>query len=70
MEETNAKIDENMANTLKITSAQGNQIKQLEFQMGQIANTLGQQHMKGKYSSTTEVNPKKHCKEIKLRSET
>lgn len=66
MEETNAKIDENM----KTTSAQENQIKQLKFQIEQIANTLGQQHTKEKYLGTTEVNPREHYKRIELRGGT
>ncbi|KAL8494101.1 hypothetical protein ACS0TY_025040 [Phlomoides rotata] len=47
-----------------------NQIKTLEHQMGQLASTVGEQHQKGKFPSTTETNPREHCKAIKLRSGT
>ncbi|KAL8515015.1 hypothetical protein ACS0TY_013922 [Phlomoides rotata] len=47
-----------------------NQIKTLEHQMGQLASTVGEQHQKGKFPSTTERNPREHCKAIKLRSGT
>ncbi|KAL8478499.1 hypothetical protein ACS0TY_030403 [Phlomoides rotata] len=46
------------------------QIKTLEHQMGQLASTVGEQHQKGKFLSTTETNPREHCKAIKLRSGT
>ncbi|KAL8541503.1 hypothetical protein ACS0TY_002681 [Phlomoides rotata] len=48
----------------------GTQIKTLEHQMGQLASTVGEQHQKGKFPSTTETNPREHCKAIKLRSGT
>ncbi|KAL8492120.1 hypothetical protein ACS0TY_023664 [Phlomoides rotata] len=48
----------------------GTQIKTLEHQMGQLASTMGEQHQKGKFPSTTETNPREHCKAIKLRSGT
>ncbi|KAL8464682.1 hypothetical protein ACS0TY_034259 [Phlomoides rotata] len=38
--------------------------------MGQLASTVGEQHQRGKFPSTTETNPKEHCKAIKLRSGT
>ncbi|KAL8551468.1 hypothetical protein ACS0TY_000535 [Phlomoides rotata] len=38
--------------------------------MGQLASTVGEQHQKGKFPSTTEMNPREHCKSIKLRSGT
>ncbi|KAL8533429.1 hypothetical protein ACS0TY_009712 [Phlomoides rotata] len=38
--------------------------------MGQMASNFGQKHQKGKFSSTTETNPREHCKAIKLRSGT
>ncbi|KAL8493080.1 hypothetical protein ACS0TY_024338 [Phlomoides rotata] len=47
-----------------------NQIKTLEHQMGQLASTMGEQHQKGKFPSTTETNTREHCKAIKLRSGT
>ncbi|KAL8484047.1 hypothetical protein ACS0TY_026660 [Phlomoides rotata] len=47
-----------------------NQIKTLEHQVGQLASTMGEQHQKGKFPSTTETNPREHCKAIKLRSGT
>ncbi|KAL8534227.1 hypothetical protein ACS0TY_010289 [Phlomoides rotata] len=39
-----------------------------EFQMGQLATTVGNMQNKGKFPSTTELNPKEHCKAIELRS--
>ncbi|KAL8541984.1 hypothetical protein ACS0TY_003008 [Phlomoides rotata] len=48
----------------------GTQIKTLEHQMGQLASTMGEQYQKGKFPSTTEMNPMEHCKAIKLRSGT
>ncbi|KAL8466601.1 hypothetical protein ACS0TY_035596 [Phlomoides rotata] len=41
-----------------------------EFQMGQLATTVGNMQNKGKFPSTTEPNPKEHCKAIELRSGT
>ncbi|KAL8528861.1 hypothetical protein ACS0TY_006359 [Phlomoides rotata] len=38
--------------------------------MGQLASTMEEQHQKGKFPSTTETNPREHCKTIKLRSGT
>ncbi|KAL8528648.1 hypothetical protein ACS0TY_006189 [Phlomoides rotata] len=35
-----------------------------------MASNFGQQHQKGKFPSTTETNPREHCKTIKLRSGT
>ncbi|KAL8515690.1 hypothetical protein ACS0TY_014389 [Phlomoides rotata] len=48
----------------------GTQVKNLEHQMGQLASTVREQHQKGKFPSTTETNPREHCKAIKLRSGT
>ncbi|KAL8516024.1 hypothetical protein ACS0TY_014630 [Phlomoides rotata] len=63
MKEKDVKMDE-------FIKATNNQIKTLEHQMGQMTSNFGQQHQKGKFSSTTETNPKEHCKAIKLRSGT
>ncbi|KAL8505423.1 hypothetical protein ACS0TY_016599 [Phlomoides rotata] len=38
--------------------------------MGQLATMVGNMQNKGKFPSTTEPNPKKHCKAIELRSGT
>ncbi|KAL8516161.1 hypothetical protein ACS0TY_014723 [Phlomoides rotata] len=46
------------------------QQKAMEFQMGQLATTVGHMQNKGKFPSTTEPNPKEHCKAIELRSGT
>ncbi|KAL8457352.1 hypothetical protein ACS0TY_035274 [Phlomoides rotata] len=46
-----------------------NQLKNLEFQIGQVASS-SQTRDQGKFPSTTEVNPKEHCKAITLRSGT
>ncbi|KAL8535201.1 hypothetical protein ACS0TY_010998 [Phlomoides rotata] len=63
MKEKDVKMDEFIKDT-------NNQIKTLEHQMGQMASNFGQQHQKGKFLSTTETNPREHCKAIKLRSGT
>ncbi|KAL8499296.1 hypothetical protein ACS0TY_022321 [Phlomoides rotata] len=63
MKEKDVKMDE-------FIKATNNQIKTLEHQMGQMASNFGQQHQKGKFPSTTETNPREHCKAIKLRSGT
>ncbi|KAL8535847.1 hypothetical protein ACS0TY_011476 [Phlomoides rotata] len=63
MEAMLKKMEEFMKNT-------SGQIKTLEHQMGQLASTVGEQHQKGKFPSTTETNPREHCKAIKLRSGT
>ncbi|KAL8555152.1 hypothetical protein ACS0TY_003089 [Phlomoides rotata] len=63
MKKKDVKMDE-------FIKATNNQIKTLEHQMGQMASNFGQQHQKGKFSSTTETNPREHCKAIKLRSGT
>ncbi|KAL8512886.1 hypothetical protein ACS0TY_019147 [Phlomoides rotata] len=74
MEAMFKKMDEFMKNTsgqIKTLEHQmGTQIKTLEYQMGQLASTMGEQHQKGKFPSTTEMNPREHCKAIKLRSGT
>ncbi|KAL8479427.1 hypothetical protein ACS0TY_026350 [Phlomoides rotata] len=57
------KMEEFMKNT-------NGQIKTLEYLMGQLASTVGEQHQKGKFPSTTETNPREHCKAIKVRSGT
>ncbi|KAL8546799.1 hypothetical protein ACS0TY_006495 [Phlomoides rotata] len=41
-----------------------------DFQMGQLATTVGNMQNKGKFPSTTEPNPKEHCKAIELQSGT
>ncbi|KAL8474703.1 hypothetical protein ACS0TY_031229 [Phlomoides rotata] len=46
------------------------QQKTMEFQMGQLATIVGNMQNKGKFPSTTEPNPKEHCKAIELRSGT
>ncbi|KAL8548887.1 hypothetical protein ACS0TY_007955 [Phlomoides rotata] len=63
MKEKDVKMDE-------FIKATNNQIKSLEHQMGQMASNFGEQHQKGKFPSTTETNPREHCKTIKLRSGT
>ncbi|KAL8463516.1 hypothetical protein ACS0TY_034243 [Phlomoides rotata] len=47
-----------------------NQMKNMEFQIGQLATMVGNMQNKGKFPSTTEPNPKEHCKAIELRSGT
>ncbi|KAL8488546.1 hypothetical protein ACS0TY_024723 [Phlomoides rotata] len=61
MREKDTKVDEYMKSTRR-------QIKNMEFQMGQLATTVGHMQNKGKFPSTTEPNPKEHCKAIELRS--
>ncbi|KAL8461939.1 hypothetical protein ACS0TY_033138 [Phlomoides rotata] len=63
MEAMFKKMEEFMKNT-------SGQIKTLEHQVGQLASTVGEQHQKGKFPSTTETNPREHCKAIKLQSGT
>ncbi|KAL8529368.1 hypothetical protein ACS0TY_006696 [Phlomoides rotata] len=63
MKEKYTKVDEYMKST-------SSQIKNMEFQMGQLATTVGHMQNKGKFPSTTEPNPKEHCKTIELRSGT
>ncbi|KAL8523529.1 hypothetical protein ACS0TY_013478 [Phlomoides rotata] len=63
MKEKDVKMDE-------FIKATNNQNKSLEHQMGQMTSNFGQQHQKGKFPSTTEMNPKEQCKAIKLRSGT
>ncbi|KAL8532717.1 hypothetical protein ACS0TY_009070 [Phlomoides rotata] len=74
MEAMFKKMDEFMKGTSShiksLEQQMGNQIKILEHQMGQLASTVGEQHQRGKFPSTTETNPKEHCKAIKLRSGT
>ncbi|KAL8536167.1 hypothetical protein ACS0TY_011706 [Phlomoides rotata] len=74
MEAMFKKMDEFMKGTSShiksLEQQMGNQIKTLEHQMGQLASTVGEQHQRGKFPSTTETNPKEHCKAIKLRSGT
>ncbi|KAL8512521.1 hypothetical protein ACS0TY_018846 [Phlomoides rotata] len=74
MEAMFKKIDEFMKGTSShiksLEQQMGTQIKTLEHQMGQLASTVGEQHQRGKFPSTTETNPKEHCKAIKLRSGT
>ncbi|KAL8556338.1 hypothetical protein ACS0TY_003957 [Phlomoides rotata] len=46
------------------------QLGQLATSVGQLATTVGHMQNKGKFPSTTEPNPKEHCKAIELRSGT
>ncbi|KAL8472862.1 hypothetical protein ACS0TY_029908 [Phlomoides rotata] len=46
------------------------QQRNTDFQLGQLATTVGNMQNKGKFPSTTEPNPKEHCKAIELRSGT
>ncbi|KAL8546502.1 hypothetical protein ACS0TY_006297 [Phlomoides rotata] len=46
------------------------QQKAMDFQLGQLATTVGNTQNKGKFPSTTEPNPKEYCKAIELRSGT
>ncbi|KAL8498422.1 hypothetical protein ACS0TY_021665 [Phlomoides rotata] len=41
-----------------------------DFQLGQLAQTVGNMQNKGKFPSTTEPNPKENCKAIELWSGT
>ncbi|KAL8470353.1 hypothetical protein ACS0TY_032998 [Phlomoides rotata] len=47
-----------------------NQMKSMEYQIEQLARTVGNMQNKGKFPSTTEPNPKEHCKAIEIRSGT
>ncbi|KAL8472708.1 hypothetical protein ACS0TY_029798 [Phlomoides rotata] len=46
------------------------QVEQLATTVGQLATTVGIMQNKRKFPSTTEPNPKEHCKAIQLRSGT
>ncbi|KAL8493314.1 hypothetical protein ACS0TY_024507 [Phlomoides rotata] len=61
IKEKEAKVDEYM-------KSNSNQMKNMEFQIGQLATTVGHMQNKGKFPSNTEPNPKEHCKAIELRS--
>ncbi|KAL8541338.1 hypothetical protein ACS0TY_002549 [Phlomoides rotata] len=63
MREQDAKVNEYM-------KSNSSQIKNMEFQIGQLATTVGHMQNKGKFPLTTEPNPKEHCKAIELRSGT
>ncbi|KAL8471586.1 hypothetical protein ACS0TY_029004 [Phlomoides rotata] len=70
-------IEENgkaMAKSYKSLEAQFTQMSQqqrtTDFQLGKLATTVGNMQNKGKFPSTTEPNPKEHCKAIELRSGT
>ncbi|KAL8485102.1 hypothetical protein ACS0TY_027413 [Phlomoides rotata] len=45
-------------------------VKVIERQVSQLATIVGSQHKQGQLPSNTELNPKEHCKAIKLRSGT
>ncbi|KAL8478181.1 hypothetical protein ACS0TY_030172 [Phlomoides rotata] len=63
-----------MAKSYKGLEAQFAQMSQqqrtTDFQMVQLATTVGNMQNKGKFPSTTEPNPKEHCKAIELQSGT
>ncbi|KAL8457548.1 hypothetical protein ACS0TY_035421 [Phlomoides rotata] len=61
IKEKEAKVDEYM-------KSNSNQMKSMEFQIGQLATMVGHMQNKGKFLSNTESNPKEHCKAIELRS--
>ncbi|KAL8475116.1 hypothetical protein ACS0TY_031519 [Phlomoides rotata] len=46
------------------------QQRNTDFQLGQLATTVGNMQNKGKFPSTTEPNPKEYCKAIELQSGT
>ncbi|KAL8525443.1 hypothetical protein ACS0TY_014887 [Phlomoides rotata] len=58
-----------MAQQFKNLETQASQEqKKMEFQIGQLATTVGHMQNKGKFSSTTEPNPREQCKAVELRS--
>ncbi|KAL8511898.1 hypothetical protein ACS0TY_018366 [Phlomoides rotata] len=59
IKEKDVKVDEYM-------KSNSSQMKNMEFQIGQLAKTVGHMQNKGKFPSTTESNPKEHCKTIEL----
>ncbi|KAL8528444.1 hypothetical protein ACS0TY_006032 [Phlomoides rotata] len=70
MREQDSKVNEYMksnSNQMKNMEAQQ---KAMDFQLGQLATTVGNMQNNGKFPSTTEPNPKEHCKAIELRSGT
>ncbi|KAL8464736.1 hypothetical protein ACS0TY_034299 [Phlomoides rotata] len=69
--EENGKVMTQQYKNLEAQVTQMNQQqKAMEFQMGQLATTVGNMQNKGKFPSTTEPNPKEHCKAIELQSGT
>ncbi|XP_057790883.1 uncharacterized protein LOC131007994 [Salvia miltiorrhiza] len=59
-----------MTRTDEKLEAQAKQLKMLEIQVGQIAESINNQRQQGQFPSNTIVNPKEHCKAIALRSGT
>ncbi|KAL8482078.1 hypothetical protein ACS0TY_028283 [Phlomoides rotata] len=72
IKEKDVKVDEYMkamSSQFKNLETQVNQQqKNMEFQIGQLATTVGHMQNKGKFPSTTEPNPREHCKAVELRS--
>ncbi|KAL8533577.1 hypothetical protein ACS0TY_009831 [Phlomoides rotata] len=62
-------IEENGKAMAKVTQLSQQQ-RNTDFQLGQLATTVGNMQNKGKFPSTTEPNPKGHCKAIELPSGT
>ncbi|KAL8489128.1 hypothetical protein ACS0TY_025144 [Phlomoides rotata] len=77
MREQDTKVNEYMkfnSNQMKNMEAQVTQMSQrqkaMDFQLGQLATTVGNMQNKGKIPSTTEPNLKEYCNATKLRSGT
>ncbi|KAL8535180.1 hypothetical protein ACS0TY_010985 [Phlomoides rotata] len=70
MREQDSKVNEYMKSNINQMKNMEAQQKAMDFQLGQLATTVGNMQNKGKFPSTTEPNPKEHCKAIELRSGT
>ncbi|KAL8498607.1 hypothetical protein ACS0TY_021811 [Phlomoides rotata] len=72
MDNRMGKVEEQLKSLSSLPNAMStlaNQMKNLEFQLGQVASS-SQVREKGKLPSTTEVNPREYCNAITLRSGT
>ncbi|KAL8461320.1 hypothetical protein ACS0TY_032701 [Phlomoides rotata] len=70
MEENGKVVTQQYKNLEAQVTQMNQQQKAMEFQMGQLATMVRHMQNKGKFPSTTEPNPKEHCKAIKHRSGT
>ncbi|KAL8539489.1 hypothetical protein ACS0TY_001197 [Phlomoides rotata] len=70
MREQDSKVNEYMKSNSNQMKNMETQQKAMDFQLGQLATTVGNMQNKGKFPSTTEPNTKEYCKAIKLRSGT
>ncbi|KAL8520070.1 hypothetical protein ACS0TY_010849 [Phlomoides rotata] len=67
--QANAKVNSRLDKVEEQMTSIANQMKNMEFHMGQLASS-SQAREKGKFPSTTEVNPREYCNAVTLRSGT